>query len=117
MEEFSEAVKLDTINYKALGRRVRESRKAQGLTQEMLAERCDVSLSFIGHIERGTRTASIQTLVAISEALSVSLDYLLADSMTSPMGKQAPESLSGGKRKVLREILQALTDGVEGWND
>ncbi|MDD2649362.1 MAG: helix-turn-helix transcriptional regulator [Eubacteriales bacterium] len=108
---------LDTINYKALGRRVREKRREQGWTQEDLAERCDVSLSFIGHIERGTRKASIQTLVALSDALSVSLDYLMADSLVSPVGRETPISLSGDKKKVLREILEAFTNGVEKWND
>ena len=37
----------------------------------------------IGHIERGTRTPSIDALCAISSALGVSLDSLLLDSFDS----------------------------------
>ncbi|MBQ2433145.1 MAG: helix-turn-helix transcriptional regulator, partial [Clostridia bacterium] len=57
------------MNYNALGKRIREQRRALGLTQEQLAEKVGVSLSFIGHIERGSRKASLDTLVAICNAM------------------------------------------------
>ena len=43
----------DRLDYRAIGRRVRELRTSSGLTQEELAEKIDVSASFVGHIERG----------------------------------------------------------------
>lgn len=54
-----------TVNYQDLGLRVRDARKAKHLTQEQLAEKVGISSSFMGHIERGTRIASIDTLVSI----------------------------------------------------
>lgn len=50
-----------TVNYQDLGLRVRDARKAKHLTQEQLAEKVGISSSFMGHIERGTRIASIDT--------------------------------------------------------
>ena len=61
----------------AMGRRIRRKRQEQGLTQAQFAKKIGVSTSFYGHIERGSRTPSIDTLVIIANALNVGLDALL----------------------------------------
>lgn len=71
-----------TVNYQDLGLRVRDARKAKHLTQEQLAEKVGISSSFMGHIERGTRIASIDTLVSICNVLSVSPCLLLGASLS-----------------------------------
>ena len=63
--------------YELLGKRVRQQRIAQGLTQEQLAEKAGISFAFVGHIERGTRKLSVATLFALAQALNCSADYLL----------------------------------------
>ena len=65
------------MDYVLLGKRVRIRRKVLELTQEELADRIDVSTSFIGHIERGTRKLSVETLHDLCKALDVSADFLL----------------------------------------
>ncbi|MCC8049900.1 MAG: helix-turn-helix domain-containing protein [Clostridiales bacterium] len=65
------------LNYKAIGERIREARKAQNLTQEEAAERCDITPSFYGNVERGDKKMSLETLVKISRGLSVSSDTIL----------------------------------------
>lgn len=65
------------FDYKALGHRVRRVRKKLKMTQEELAEEIGISHSFMGHIERGTRKLSVETLIALGMALQVSTDYLL----------------------------------------
>ena len=67
------------LDYTALGHRIRQNRRVLHLTQTELAEQVGISLSFLGHIERGTRKASIETLVGIAAALNVSVDSLLVD--------------------------------------
>lgn len=52
------------VDYAAMGSRVRRLRLAQHMTQEQLAEACNISFSFLGHIERGTRKMSLETLAA-----------------------------------------------------
>ena len=65
------------IDYKMLGEQIRYIRNQLHLSQEHLAELCDISPSFMGHIERGTRKMSMETFVSIADALNVSTDYLL----------------------------------------
>lgn len=56
---------------KLLGERIREFRKAKGLTQEQLAERVGVEPRHISRIEGGYNSPSIERLAKISEALNV----------------------------------------------
>ena len=72
---------MQVINYKQVGEKIKAKRKKLGLTQEQLAERCDLSVSYIAHIERGTKSLSLETAVKISNVLRISLDYLLLDEL------------------------------------
>lgn len=71
------------IDYYALGSRIRKSRESKKLTQEQLSEICSLSTAHIGHIERGTRIPSLETLFKICTCLEISMDYLLFDSFDS----------------------------------
>lgn len=64
-------------DYTKIGRNIKRYRHWNELTQEQLAELIGVSTSFVGHIERGTRKMSIDTLCAICRALGVSSDKIL----------------------------------------
>lgn len=68
---------MSKLDYKVLGEQIRYVRNLQHMSQEALAELCDISPSFMGHIERGTRKMSMETFVSIANALHVSTDYLL----------------------------------------
>ena len=59
-----------------LGERIRALRNRAGFTQERLAEKADVSVKFIGNIERGESAVSVRTLRRIAHALSVTLKEL-----------------------------------------
>ena len=63
--------------YEVMGKRIRERRKNMKLTQQELADQIDLSASFLGHIERGTRKLSVETLYAICMALDCSSDQLM----------------------------------------
>jgi len=54
-----------------LGNRIRELREKRGISQEDLAEATDLHRNMIGLLERGRRSASIQTVVKIAAALKV----------------------------------------------
>lgn len=68
---------MSKLDYKVLGEQIRYVRNLQHMSQESLSELCDISPSFMGHIERGTRKMSMETFVSIADALHVSTDYLL----------------------------------------
>lgn len=65
------------MDYVQLGKRVRIRRNVLGITQEELADKIGVSTSFIGHIERGSRKLSVETLYALCKALDTSADFLM----------------------------------------
>lgn len=70
------------MNYKDLGRRIRTLRQKKHLTQEQLAEKIDMSASFLGHIERGTHVANLDMLIKICNVLDTNPVFLLAASLT-----------------------------------
>jgi len=59
------------------GQRVRESRRARGMSQEELADASGLDRSYIGGVERGERNVSLVNIMKISKALGVSGKDLL----------------------------------------
>jgi len=91
------------MNYKELGRRVRELRRQQNLTQAELAEKIGVSTSFVGHIERGSRVISLETFANLCAALEAEPnDLLYAGGNVRPPAGQ----LTGEQRQQLHALLQ-----------
>jgi transcriptional regulator with XRE-family HTH domain len=56
-----------------IAKRVRELRYKKMISQEYLAELCDLHRNYIGQLERSEVNVSIVTLEAIAKALDVSL--------------------------------------------
>jgi transcriptional regulator with XRE-family HTH domain len=61
---------------KFLGQRLRELRKHRGLSQERLGDGSSLSGKFIGEVERGEKSISIDSLYKVSVALEVPLTHL-----------------------------------------
>ena len=104
------------MNYKDMGSRIRAVRRQHSLTQEHLAEKVGISASFLGHIERGTRVASLETLVALCNVLNVAPEYLLQASLTS-YDQRMPEGLSDNDRSRLRQFLRLAQDTIANWDE
>lgn len=96
-----------------LALRIREARKAKGYTQEVLAEKADITVVFMGEIERGEKMPSIKVFIRLVNALGVSADYILRNEVDS--GKtyvfdeitKSLEKLSPKQRKTAEDILSA----------
>ena len=71
--------KIDPINYKVLGERIKEERKRIHLTQAQLANEVGISDTYMGAIERGERSLTLDTLVKLANRIGVTIDYLLTD--------------------------------------
>ena len=67
--------------YERIGQRIRSRRILMQLTQQQLAEAANISLSFLGHIERGSRKLSVDTLYNIASVLRCSVDELMETGM------------------------------------
>jgi len=90
------------MDYRALGKRIRDERLLLRLTIEQLAERVNKSTNYIGQIERSDGKPSLETVVDIANALGTSVDSLLRDSLCSE--RDDP---------LLREINTLLQDAEE----
>lgn len=67
-------------DYKLLiGARIKEKKISKNLTQEQLAELCNVSLGTISRVETGKTMVSIEMLLIIAESLDTDINYLLCD--------------------------------------
>lgn len=71
--------RIDPINYKILGERIKEERKRIHLTQAQLANEVGISDTYMGAIERGERSLTLDTLVKLANRIGVTIDYLLTD--------------------------------------
>lgn len=60
-----------------IGRNIREARLAAGFTQEQLAERVDISSSFLSRVENGASMPSVSTIGEIAEKLGIRPERLL----------------------------------------
>ena len=67
------------MNYIQLGKRIKDERKKLNLTQAKLAEDINISDAYMGQIERGERSLTLDTLVRLVNRLDVSIDYLMKD--------------------------------------
>ncbi len=60
-----------------IGKRIRYYRLKQSISQEKLAEYSDLHPTYIGQLERGEKTPSIETLYRITKGLHISLAALM----------------------------------------
>jgi transcriptional regulator with XRE-family HTH domain len=64
---------------KTVGQRVRSAREDLGLSQEQLAERAGLHVSYVGQIERGLREPSLKSLLGVAQGLNLRLVDLLSE--------------------------------------
>jgi transcriptional regulator with XRE-family HTH domain len=60
-----------------LGKKLRRLRKANGLTQQDLADILELSKSVVCNYELGSRIPKLSTLIKVAELFDCSVDYLL----------------------------------------
>ena len=67
------------MNYdmKECGKRIRQLRINNGLTQEQTANALSIDQSFCGRIEGGKKGCSVDLFIQLSALFNVSLDYLI----------------------------------------
>ncbi len=107
------------MNYVSMGQHIRNARRKKHMTQEQLAEKIEMSASFLGHIERGSRAASLETLVAICNALSVSPSELLQDSLVNEAQKEIEQllaSMSPAELKQFKKVLALMCKVAPSWD-
>ena len=98
------------VDYVAIGQRVRSLRRGMMLTQEELAGRAGITASFLGHIERGSRVMSLETLQALCGALSATPNDLLGMEHAA-ISTQLPDRVTVAvptRRQGMADLLKDL---------
>ena len=98
--------------------RLREVRKARGLTLEDVAARCDppTTAQTIGRLETGTRTVSVKWLNRIAAALGVQASDLidLPESETVPVAALVGPDGAGAPSRTLTLVPPPVPKGALG---
>lgn len=100
----------DSVDYVAMGNRIRLLRKERSISQGELAAFLGISSAYMGHIERGTRIPSLDTLARVAVCLNVSLDCIVLGSETVPL-VEMPDS----KMQQLNDVMRQLGDQADGY--
>ena len=87
------------FNQIEFGKRIRELRRVNGLTQEQLSEELNISVEQLRKMECGSRGTSFDLLISIAAYFDVSTDYLL-------MGR---DYMNLHSRRRLENVLQELS--------
>lgn len=99
------------VDYKKLGKRIKERRVKCRLTQEKLAELVNLSVPHISHIENGQTKVSLEKLVMIANTLQTTVDTLLSDSIEESAaitGSEMMEVVSDCDRHEMKDLLRIL---------
>ncbi len=102
------------INAKLIGKRIKEVRTARKMTQMLLAEKCDISDSYLSYIECGRKTPSLEVIIRIARELNTTVDSLLEGNQNTDTGtyeKEISEMMndcSPYEKRVLYEMLHSM---------
>lgn len=106
-----------------LGKRIKQLRRERHITAEAFAESVDISISFLREIERGNKKPALDNFVKIANALNVTADALLCDSvdMAKPAVlnriTQKMGTLSRNQLNMVEAIFDTMLDEFSKIND
>ena len=96
-----------------MGKRITERRKLQGLSQEELAEKADLTPQTISTAEHGVKAIRPENLLNLSKALAVSADYLLTGEIIDKDIHLIANSLNDKTPEQIRLIEQIINNCSE----
>ena len=99
----------------ALGARIARKRQEFGYLQKDFAKSLNLSVSFYGHIERGTRVPSLPTLVLIANRLHIGTDSLLRDSLEGPCLPK--RTFTDREIGLFRQFMEQQGESADAWFD
>lgn len=93
-----------------IGHRLRKKRNELGLTREKFAELADIGTGYYGQLEVGSSQMSIDTLIKISRAMRLPMEYILFGSGYEPGDVSAVQELlnrcNERELKLAEEVLK-----------
>ena len=99
------------IDYKAIGQRIKIARIKKGVTQEAVADIIDVTPSHMSNIETGKTKVSLPTLIAIANALSVSV-VLTSKVIFESEAKDVLKDCDEYEVRLLVDLLKSAKEAI-----
>ena len=97
------------IIQKVIGRNVKDMRNHLGLTQQVLAEKADISIPFLAQIESGTRNPSLDVIEKLALALELKPSATRWDDSERSMDRRSTiSSYSNDLRKELNKVIKQV---------
>ena len=106
-------------DYKALGKWIRIARINADITQDRLSTMLEMSPSHMSNIETGSTRISLTALVSIANALGVTVDDLLYDSIVHARPQlerdiqQIVDSCDDYELRVVKDVTQSVVDALQ----
>lgn len=106
------------IDYADIGSRIRAVRLERKMTQEQLADAVNLGVTHISHIETGSSIPSLQSFIAILNALDCSADELLCRELVSTQEirnhwlEELIMDCSTDEVKVISDTLKTVKESV-----
>jgi XRE family transcriptional regulator, master regulator for biofilm formation len=100
-------------SYITAGSALKRLRKEKGFTLEELAERAEISTSYLSHIERGTRQAPLTTLENLARVLGVNFYDLFASSSTVAI-QEKPSTYDAKIKSMLKHLTEKEKKSLHG---
>ena len=106
------------LDYKALGKRIKIDRINADMTQDRLSTMLEMSPSHMSNIETGSTRISLTALVSIANALGVTVDDLLYDSIVHARPQlerdiqQIVDSCDDYELRVVKDVTQSGVDAL-----
>lgn len=92
----------------ALGAFIRQQRKRAGLSLRQLAELTSLSNPYLSQVERGLHEPSVRVLKAISDALNLSAETLLAEAgLIDAMAGSGPDQKRADPAPATEDAIRA----------
>lgn len=89
-----------------IGAKIRYLRLKRGMSQEALALSCDMNPAFLGHVERGMRCPTVNTLQRICNGLGITLTELI---LTQSGEEQTPDDPRSASVQHVLDVMSRLT--------
>ena len=104
------------VDYKLIGKRIKDARVSLGITQEVLAERLEVTIGYVSQVERGITKISLDLLAKISFILNKDIAVFVTGSSTESENYMLDsmalkfKQLDKRDKRIVMEIVQLMID-------
>ena len=102
------------INYERIGARLREARKAKGMTQKDVAEFLDIETNSYSNLERGAQPINLKRIIELCVLYGIKPGSLLDDCCPELLriDSKTPDNATDD-HKALCQILETCSDKVK----